>query len=497
MPRGVAKEKSPRAPIPEEGERSLNTHSKRLCAWIVAVVLTLAIALSLARAAEDEPAAATSGETSAEPAAEPAQEVPKSREEKIREHRERIRTIIQERREQQAKDGDSKPGPPPAAAPPAAVEGATEAPVVDKEQDVPAPPGAPGDAAPSGSDVKVNNCMLYMKPLDTLAVDGERFVTRVVLDNPSGQTLDKLSIALQYDPRILSCVRVFDDQFRPYVVPSPTFEDRPTQGLLYYEAVLKQPRALQKLTVLTIIWNAVRTSPYTEIEFAFADEGPTTSITAGGNDILGMTSDPYDGVINTSVLVKKKDTPAQTDLMNVKRKDVIDFFTGTDNPPGAIGLALGEPEKPARVGDKFDIPIELLNPNALALDMLSVYISFNPEELEVLDWDKGNWIRRGVNIYDGDRHDEYPFDYLVRNEAMNATGTIEYRVGLQRPRGLPSGRIATIRFRALKPAVDTTVKFIVRKEGEKRTTNVTLNGNDILDLNAPGSVRAVRFPIYP
>jgi len=428
-------------------------------------------------------------------AQESAPEAPATREERIRQHRERIRQIIEERRKQQEERGDTaaegkdKPVAP-------ARPGAPPGPGIAIQ---PAKPQEPADTgAPSASNVKINNYLLYLKPLDNIATVGERFSTRVVLENPTGTVADRVSIVIGYDPRIVSCVQVFDDQFRPYVVSPPDFEDRPADGMLIYQADLKHPRPLTKTTVLTLVWETHRTNPYSQLAFLFRDQGATTAITYNGRDVLGIPDDPYDGVINASLLVKKPEVPSvQTDLLSVNRKEVIDFFKGIDNPPGNVTLALGQPGDFVRVGQTFDVPVFFQNSEALVVDTVSLLVHFNPDELEVIDWDKGNWIRRGINIYDGDRHEDFPFDYLIRNEAYNATGVIDYRMGLQRPDALPSGRLATIRFRALQPSAGTTVKLVITPAGEKRTTSVSLHGEELLDLTAADSKAEIRFRIYP
>jgi hypothetical protein len=425
-----------------------------------------------------------------------------SREERIRQHREHIKEIIEKRREQRAQAGEQQPEPGTAAvgrpAVPAGAAAARGAPVPGGR-----PPASQGGGAgtesgsPMGSQIRIDNCLLYMKPLDSIAAVGERFVTRIQFDNPSDLTVDALSIVLRYDPRLLRCVRVFDDQFRPLIVSPPTFESRPRNGLVIYEAKLRKPRVLQKMTLITVIWEAVRPSQYTEIEFDFLEGGPSTAVLSNGKDVLGFPEDPFDGVIGGSVLIRKPEAVQTTDFPEVNRDQVVDFFTGVVNPEGKARLALGAPDDWIHVDDEFEVPIFLMNPNGLVLDSVSLFIKFDPEVLEVVDSDDGNWIRRGVNIHDGDRHDAFPFDYFIRNEALNGLGVIDYRLGQSGMRTLPSGRLATIRFRAIAPSPRTTVELVRREKGEKPNTRLSMHGEDYLDLSPPQSRPSLTFPVYP
>ncbi len=425
-----------------------------------------------------------------------------SREERIRQHREHIKEIIEKRREQRAQAGEQQPEPGTAAVArpggPAAAAAARGAPVPGGRPPVPQGGGAGTESgSPMGSQVRIDNCLLYMKPLDSIATVGERFVTRVQFDNPSDLTVDGVSIVLRYDPRLVRCVRVFDDQFRPFIVSPPTFESRPRNGLVIYEATLRKPRVLQKMTLVTVIWEAVRPSQYTEIQFDFLEGGPSTAVLSNGRDVLGFPTDPFDGVIGGSVLIRKPEEVQTTEFPEVNRDQVIDFFTGVSNPEGKAGLVLGEPDEWIHVGDEIDVPIFLENPSGLVLDSVSLLVRFDPEVLEVVDWDEGNWIRRGVNIHDGDQHDAFPFDYFIRNEALNGLGVIDYRVGQSGMKTLPSGKLATIRFRAIAPAPRTTVELVRREKGEKPNTRLSMHGEDYLDLSPPRSRPTLTFPVYP
>jgi hypothetical protein len=438
-----------------------------------------------------------------------------SREERIRQHREDIRRIIQERRELQSKAAESTdaavviegaappPSSPSSSSPPsfASAPGTRGAAVPSAVSEPRAAPSRPGEEAvvpSSPSDIMLAaGCILMVTPLDNIVMVNKRFVTRVELSDSTNNTLDALSIRLKYDPRFLSPVRVFDDEIRGYLIPPPSFEQLRPLGVLAYEGRFREPRILPPMTILTVVWEALRPTEYTEISFDFSETGPSTALTFRGQDMLGIPEDPFDGVIGASVLIRRPEDPKRAGLLQGKKEELLDFLVGGLNPPGAIGLAFGVPEKPIRIGEVFDIPIYFRNPDALSVDFVSLYIRFDPRVLEVVDHDKNNWIRREVNLFDGDRHLEYPFDYLVRNYALNARGLIDYRKGLSRARPLPTGRLVTIRLRALAPSPATTLELLRNERGGSPGTAVSLHGRDYLDLSGGGSKPALTFRVLP
>lgn len=437
--------------------------------------------------------------------APPAEDRAMTRDERLRQHREDIRKIIQERRELQAQAAEPRePGAPPGEGVPPAISVAPEpatrgaAPQPAESRPAPSRPGEEAAAPSAASDIATPaGCILMVTPLDNIVMVNKRFVTKVELSDSMNNTLDALSVRLKYDPRFLAPVRVFDDEIRGYLVPPPTFEEIRALGILSYEGVFREPRILPPMTILTVVWEALRPTEYTEIKFDFSETDPTTALTLRKQDMLGISEDPFDGVIGASVLIRRPEDARRAGLLQGKKEELLDFLVGGLNPPGAVGLAFGAPEKPVRVGDVFDIPVFFRNPDVLAVDSVSLYIRFDPQVLEVVDHDKNNWIRREINIFDGDRHIEFPFDYLVRNYALNARGLIDYRKGLSRAQPLPTGRLATIRLRALAPSPGTMLEFVRNERGGPPGTAVSLHGRDYLDLSGNVGKPALAFRILP
>jgi hypothetical protein len=84
----------------------------------------------------------------------------------------------------------------------------------------------------------------------------------------------------------------------------------------------------------------------------------------------------------------------------------------------------------------------------------------------------------------------------VRNEAFNGMGLIEYCAGMSRGQFLPSGKIATIRFRAKATARATTIEFLHRPNGGSPNTSIQYYGKEFYSPSAARGVRKVLLPIW-
>jgi len=112
---------------------------------------------------------------------------------------------------------------------------------------------------------------------------------------------------------------------------------------------------------------------------------------------------------------------------------------------------------------------------------VELVIGYDPEILCVVDCDEENWITRGVNIFDGKYHREFPFDFHIRNEADNLCGKIIYKMGSLKQNGLTnSGDLAQIKFQALKGAEKTWIWFKMPGSTSSEGTKVNFRKNDVL-----------------
>ena len=109
-------------------------------------------------------------------------------------------------------------------------------------------------------------------------------------------------------------------------------------------------------------------------------------------------------------------------------KGLIITSSQNEAPPASMSLRL-EPSKTAlRADEEFFVDVVLDNPQQHPLDRFKALIQFDSAYLEVIDYDRGNWIRQGTNIYDGFAHDDFKFHFHRANIADNKHGLIVYDV---------------------------------------------------------------------
>ena len=145
------------------------------------------------------------------------------------------------------------------------------------------------------------------------------------------------------------------------------------------------------------------------------------------------------------------------------------------------------------------VSVRLANPDSQFLDSARIRIWFDPTVLEVVDWDKGNWIKRGVNVQDAFAREQYPFAFHRANEADNLWGVIDYEMGMADRFVPPDGDLFKIKFRALEPSGANAIWFVPTETAEGPATALFSEGRNVLDYAAlierPDMFLA--FPVLP
>lgn len=382
-----------------------------------------------------------------------------SREERIKRQEEHLRTIIEERRKRQEEQRQRE------------LEEAR------RRASRQSRPVARAPALPVILPSETTEIILYFDPYDTLVKIGDQFVTDLRIKNEGKQPIDHVRLVIHYDPKYIEPITVYDTYLRPLLTSPPTFLAKEDIGMLVYEGQLATPQVLGARPLVTILWRALKEVSYSPISFLF-DE-PSTELTCKDKDCLGSSYDPSDGVIPASVTVVKE----RPQLARAQRvSNYYGLSAGlVDQPEGTLHLRLSSEKKSVEIGDEFIVNVHVDNPSSLMFDSVHLLIQFDPTRLEVIDWDRGNWIRRGVNINDHIAHQIYPFDYHIKNAVDNQQGTIDYRMGLSENRVLPSGILAQIRFRAKAAAQLTDIAFARNEWNRVPTTDITYLGESVLD----------------
>lgn len=441
-----------------------------------------------------------------------AQDQDKSRQERIREHQDRIQKIIEEsrkRREDQQKAAAAQappaaPGNVPGAAgnsagtpannvagqapnaarpgqplPAGPVQNARLAPPVQKAQPTP-PPQAPQTA-------RSESRMIYLfHPIDSIVSVGDRFKTDVVAETKEGE-VDELSFYLKYPRHLLNPLGLDHSDLDPYVKDKIDYEFDPDQGTIYIHAKLDGPHQFSQKPLTSIIWEALEPTDGAVISYEFGKD-KTTALMMKGSNLLGTLPGAEDGVIRTTVQVmgpRSKPTVTKLDDGLLIGKDDRNFTD--DRPRDIMGFSLSSKEQVVKAGETFDVDVQLNNPGEKLVDRLRLYLQFDPTQLQVVDYDSGNVITRGVNIHDASARPDFPFDYYRYNYADNDKGLIVYEVSASNSQVRGSGTVATVRLKALQDTPRTSLVLVQNGAGLSPTTDVSFLGQSRLQ-NKPTEV---------
>ncbi len=427
-----------------------------------------------------------------------------TREERLRQHEQRVARIIEERRkarlaEQQGKD----PG----------LNLSDE----DKEYaGIPLDGSEPEEPIDEGS-LPFGTMILYVnyltndeaeaEQLDAVVRQHDRFISEVKLRNEASAPFDRIRIALKFDKRFIKPVRVFDSEVRPFAMEPPVFSINQRDSVLLYDVTFEKPRYSKNLPVLRILWEANVPTEYTKLDYRFAsgdtETGEHTAVYYQGRNVLGDQRDPLDGALSGSLLILKPFNPndeSQADILQGKKEELLVRYLSGVGQTAPAGMRLIGPERAPAVGDEFQVSLRLENPGGAVIDALSFFVTFDPNVLQVVDDDRANWIKRGINVHDGKYRLDYPFDFHKRNEVDNVRGYINYSMSLGQALTLPSGTFAHIKFRAVGETASTSVDLIETREGAGNLTSLRTFGYELFssdpELTTPTCEIAVILPTY-
>jgi len=304
--------------------------------------------------------------------------------------------------------------------------------------------------------------------LNVSVLENKKFVTRLALYNPKSSMFSQIDASLKYDPQLVRPVGVDDRSVVSRLSnPARVLVDK-NRGILSIAADLKEPSSDSFMTIAKIQWEALEPVASTPIAFLNTENHPSGVFNLGGENILHFRSD---GTVETSANTGLLDATVSIEPTN----GTLELAETTENPFSAVALATNinsgtaeggihltlRPRKPTvRVGEDFLVDIFYQNPKRADMDTVKLKLRFDPEVLQVEDYDEGNWITRDINIFDGDYHDALPFDYHRKNVVFNNLGLINYENGFGSRTPIPEeGVIATIRFRAITPSLNTPIVF--------------------------------------
>ncbi len=344
----------------------------------------------------------------------------------------------------------------------------------------------------------------------------------VNLNNAKGVGFDEVCFTLKYDPGFLAFVApvsatraallggdsYVDDEGAEYphaLVRSASdgyvnYVDRQAGVVRYMAHSVNRDPLKSQGPLATLVFRVLQHSGSTQIKFVFdanqvapldlaaLDAAHTvfsatqprywTLVAEKAADHLGSSKSWQDGTLDVVIIPRLDLTSERTRLQ--------DYLTDGDAKASATpedsGIRLHiVPSNPSvQVGDEFDMRIDLENPNHAEFDTLQLFLAYNPRTLLPLDHDDDNWIRSGVNVFDGAFRKVFPFDLQLENSIDMETGLIDYQMKNIGQSLRTEGTFAAIRFRALAPIPSTRIKVLYHKRGDSPTTGIFQGAKDML-----------------
>lgn len=396
-----------------------------------------------------------------------------TRNERIMRHQERIRKLLEKRRQKQEQLRANQVIDP-----------------LEGKRPTPAPPAPKAPAPPPMVIAAEGNIYLVIRPAAQAVEVKQEFDTEVAALNDALAPVDEFEVLLSYEPQKTRLLRVSDAPLRPLLDGEPTYSVNPTSGIVHYRARLTRPYHFHDQALLRLRWLALTPSA-AQFVFRFDPEKgrPTTSLRLAGKERLGKEDQPFDGALSGYAQVgmarRLTDRPLLASLA----------ATGGDR----LGLRMTTDKPRVAAGEELVVSVGIDNPAGQYLDTARVSLWYDPVKLEILDWDRLNWIRKGVNAYDGFARDHYPFSFHHANRADNERGELLYEMGMADRFIPPGGDLFRVRFRALEADPENAIWFNILPVNDEPATALFFEGRNILDY-VPlifGDGLALAAPIDP
>lgn len=297
---------------------------------------------------------------------------------------------------------------------------------------------------------EVREGALYFEPTLKHIDQGQRFAATVVFYNGADELVDGFEVWIHYNPDVLEPTWIDPEPLEAFLgadgaeaVDVRVWRD---QGYVRVRAELALPLEEIISPLLRIHWQSLAPSPHTLIELD-APEGEAPAVFSGSRNIIDPTGLGSQGRVNMKVRIN---SPGYEEPGLLRVLEQRERWEPSLDPDTRVRLAIVADEAPPAPGEIGLADIVLFNPEEEPFDELKLRVRYNTAAVKVLDADEDNYIRKGINIFDGDFHLRFPFDYHVHNRVEPDHGVIVYHMGSTGgPRPYTSGVVARIVYRRL------------------------------------------------
>ncbi|MCE5230649.1 hypothetical protein LLG95_13795 [bacterium] len=322
---------------------------------------------------------------------------------------------------------------------------------------------------------------LYFTPGERELETGDLFDTTISYYSRTKDKLGEVNLWLHYDPKIVEPTWVNTEKLDKLTTAPIEARVWREDGYIHISTRLDRSLADMVNPLVQVNWKAVAPAVESHIGLGAPKGEQATGVYSGGRNLIlnNFFADPGDIRLLLHVKTKLADNYYERDL-NVVRDSLVG--SADLDPLQRVRLAIVPAAGEAAVGKVSTADVMLLNPAGLEFDHIKLRIRYQPDLVQVLDADQDNYITPGINIFDGDFHEQFPFDSLLANQVYPQRGVIDYEVGsIAGPKAYPGGTFARIVYRPLKATNRAVFWFEIEDARTgKRATEVTREGVTLL-----------------
>ncbi len=321
---------------------------------------------------------------------------------------------------------------------------------------------------------------VYFFPTHLHVKKGDLFSTKLVMYNHERAPVNGVNLWVQYDPDVLEPDWV---DLGPLGINDPAgaqVQRWPQRGHLQIRGDLPNARDETVSDLVVLHWRALTPALETHLEFR-APEGQAVEVLSGGSNLIQRTNLGNHSRVSMLVRVGAQQEGEVGMRLVSDMRDTMDITEFDEDR--RIRLAIVARESSVGTDQVSTADVVLINPNRELFDELRIRIRYDPSAIKMLDADADNYISQGLNLFDGDFHKDFPFDYHGLNEVNPVEGTIDYRMGsMTAPYPYPSGTVARLVYRMKRDAGRTRFLFECADpfSSGRRCTDVTRGGLSLL-----------------
>lgn len=298
---------------------------------------------------------------------------------------------------------------------------------------------------------------MFLAPAAINTRPGVKFSTLCSLLNPDHLAVDAVELHISYPAWAIKLVGVHQDKLLPLLSSEPECHVDEKAGTIVFKAKFAQINRTMDVTLLTFVWQATATIDEAKIKLSIGDQNST--VFSGKRIINSARWGQIDTLMGATVHIENPqgDKPRQDRFLELGNHELMASGFPDQRKLRPPTLWMNQPDgQTLAPGTWLVVDLGINNPDHCVFDEVRLAANYDPQAVEIVDSDRGNWVREGTNLLDGPFHKAWPWDNLYSNYADNKRGVFYYRMGMNDQREQPSGTVARV-FVHVKRAIQSPI----------------------------------------